>query len=223
MQTKADDSADSRVSVREVETGRELYSHAVRYGQGGLEFSPDGRKLAALGCCEPESSIVVWDARSGRELFTPQAGGSATSIAFSPDGRLGAGTDSGQVVLFDSRDGTRLGAPIQLATATLNPIAFSPDGRLLMASADEPAASLLDVGSRRRLGDTFPIEQGSIPLGRFTPGGVLVIDNVTNTAQWPTDLASWKRYACQVAGRDLTRAEWEELLPERPYRSVCGP
>ena len=223
VQTKADESADSRVSVREVETGRELYSHAVRYGQGGLEFSPDGRKLAALGCCEPESSIVVWDARSGRELFTPQPGGSATSIAFSPDGRLGAGTDSGQVVLFDSRDGTRLGAPIQLATATLNPIAFSPDGRLLMASADEPAASLLDVGSRRRLGDTFPIEQGSIPLGRFTPGGVLVIDNVTNTAQWPTDLASWRRYACQVAGRDLSRAEWQELLPDRSYRSVCTP
>jgi hypothetical protein len=27
--------------------------------------------------------------------------------------------------------------------------------------------------------------------------------------------------ACQVAGRDLTRAEWAGLLPSRPYRHGC--
>jgi len=26
-----------------------------------------------------------------------------------------------------------------------------------------------------------------------------------------------------VAGRDLTRAEWSEVLPDRDYRRVCPP
>jgi len=27
--------------------------------------------------------------------------------------------------------------------------------------------------------------------------------------------------ACRVAGRDLTEAEWDEYLAERPYRPTC--
>ena len=28
-------------------------------------------------------------------------------------------------------------------------------------------------------------------------------------------------YACQVAGRDLTREEWNDVLPDRPYERTC--
>jgi len=28
-------------------------------------------------------------------------------------------------------------------------------------------------------------------------------------------------FACQMAGRDLTEAEWEDFLPAQPYRPVC--
>lgn len=38
----------------------------------------------------------------------------------------------------------------------------------------------------------------------------------------PTDLRAWVRFACQVAGRELTRAEWSDLLPERSYRPICS-
>ena len=31
----------------------------------------------------------------------------------------------------------------------------------------------------------------------------------------------WKRQACTVAGRELSRREWEDALPGRPYRPVC--
>jgi hypothetical protein len=56
---------------------------------------------------------------------------------------------------------------------------------------------------------------------RFAPNGDLVIDNLADTAVWPTGLDAWERFACQVAGRDLTRAEWADLLPNRPYQHVC--
>ena len=91
---------------------------------------------------------------------------------------------------------------------------------LWRARADQ-TATLLDLRARKRLGNPFSIEQGSIPVARFTPGSDLVIDNLTDTAQWPTDVRRWRAFACQVAGRDLTRAEWNDLLPDRPYQSIC--
>ena len=39
--------------------------------------------------------------------------------------------------------------------------------------------------------------------------------------EWPTDRPTLQRSACDIAGRDLTREEWRELLPNRPYRRVC--
>jgi hypothetical protein len=33
--------------------------------------------------------------------------------------------------------------------------------------------------------------------------------------------ASLARHACEVAGRRLTRAEWDEFLPGRAYDPAC--
>ena len=38
---------------------------------------------------------------------------------------------------------------------------------------------------------------------------------------WDVDPADWSAHACRVAHRNLTRAEWRDLLPERAYRRVC--
>ena len=103
----------------------------------------------------------------------------------------------------------------------ISQISFSPDGRLLAASSGDQTATLWDIQARKRVANPFPVEIGSIPVARFTPGGDLVIDNLTDTAQWPTDVQRWVSYACQVAGRDLTRAEWHDFLPNRAYRHVC--
>jgi hypothetical protein len=59
--------------------------------------------------------------------------------------------------------------------------------------------------------------------GHFARDGDLVIDYFGDGAKWPTDPRKWQRYACQVAGRDLTRAEWNDVLPDRDYRRVCSP
>jgi hypothetical protein len=32
----------------------------------------------------------------------------------------------------------------------------------------------------------------------------------------------WRDLACQIAGRELTQREWQEVLPEQPYRKVCA-
>jgi WD40 repeat protein len=223
VQTQARDSSSSSVEVREVDSGEVLYVDTVPNGKGGVSFSPDGRRLAVLGCCQPESTVEVLDARSGEELFSPDAGGRANSIAFSPDGRLlGAGTKDGKVVLWNAHNGEPVGPPIQAAAAAINPISFSPDGRLFVVSSRDQTVTLWDIASRKRIGNTFPIEPAVIPEAHFAPNGDVVIDYLAKAAVWPTDLQTWVRFACQAAGRDLTRAEWSDILPNRPYQHVCA-
>lgn len=221
-QTQGQEDSDSTVEVRDLATEELLYSRGARYGAGGVYFSPDGRALAALGCCEPGSTVEVWDARSGADLFSPRLDGHVDSIAFSADGRvLGAGTGDGQVVLWDSRDGKQLGSPIQMAIGTVYTIGFSPDGRLLVAGSSDQTTTLLDLRSRKPLGNAFPNEQAAITVPTFEPNGDLFINYLSSGEEWPMDLRTWERFACQVAGRDLTRAEWKDVLPDRPYHHVC--
>ena len=55
----------------------------------------------------------------------------------------------------------------------------------------------------------------------FEPNGRLVIILEEEAIVWPVDARAWKRFACRAAGRDLTAAEWKDLLPNRRYRQVC--
>ena len=41
-------------------------------------------------------------------------------------------------------------------------------------------------------------------------------------AVWDVDPESWAQRACKLAGRTLTREEWDEFLPGRPYEPACG-
>jgi WD40 repeat protein len=222
VQTNSGTNSESRVEVRDLGSGAVLYRRTIPDGTGGVAFSPDGRQLAALGCCDPNSTVKVWAADSGEDLYAPRVDGHASSIAYSPDGRwLAAGTEDGKVVLWESRTGSKVGPPTQVASGAVNPLSFSPNSRLLAASSVDQTTTVWDVRTRKRLGNKFPVENGSIPVARFTPGGDLVIENLVDTAIWPMQLRSWERFACQVASRDITPGEWRELLPTRPYRRIC--
>ena len=125
------------------------------------------------------------------------------------------------MVFWDSGTGKQLGSPIQVATGFVYTVGFSPDGRLLVAGSSDQTTTLLDLRSRKPLGNAFPNEQAAITIPTFEPNGDLFINYLSNGEEWPIDVRTWERYACQVAGRDLTRGEWSDLLPDRPYRHVC--
>jgi hypothetical protein len=35
------------------------------------------------------------------------------------------------------------------------------------------------------------------------------------------DTSAWLHEACAIVGRDLTEAEWNSYLPDRPYDETC--
>ena len=222
VQTQANNSPDNRVEVVRISTGKVLQSHLVRYGYGGVEFSRDGRELVALGCCASGSTLVGWDTRTGAQLFRRTGAVQATAFDLTTDSRLvGVGTTDGKVLLLDAHTGEQTSAPIQVAAGLVEEIAFSPNGTTFAVGSTDATASLWDLRSRKRLGDPFPPYPGSVPAVVFEPNGRLLIIPLANAYEWPTDVRTWERFACRVAGRDLTPEEWHDLLPNRTYQPVC--
>jgi WD40 repeat protein len=195
-----------------------LYTRTIRFGGGGLAFTADGRELVASDCCTAGAAFVGWDARSGAQHFRRQVTEIRPAFALSPKGNtLAIGTDDGLILWWDARTGRTLRTPTKVPGAWQ--LAFSPDGRLLaMASG---SVLLLDVATRKPVGGGFSGEKGWIPGIAFEPNGRLLIFGLTATSEWPTDLPTLQRAACQIAGRDVTPDEWRDLLPNRPYRHVC--
>jgi WD40 repeat protein len=201
-------------------------------GAAQLAYSADGSRIAvavptasraALGCCTSRSTVAVWDARSGSRLFASRRADHATAIASSPDSRLlGVGTEDGQVLFLGARDGRPRESPLHVASGNIDQLSFAPGGTRIAAGSFDLSTTMWDLRTHKQLGDSFPVRSDAVPAPLFEPNGRLLIDYLSDAAEWPTDARSWERFACQVAGRDLTPAEWRDVLPRRPYRHVCG-
>ena len=218
VQTSPSDFSHNRVEVVRIATGAVLQNHPVAYRPSGVEFTHDGREVVALGCCTTGSTsrLVAWDVRSGRQLFD-LGDLNATAFDIAPGSELvGVGTEGGQVLLLDPRTGRPTAPPIQVANSQVDQVSFSPDGRSYAVALDDETASVWDVQSGR-VGNPF----GSGVSVLFEPNGRLLIGLETSAIEWPMNLNTWERFACRVAGRNLTHAEWHYALPDRAYRATC--
>jgi WD40 repeat protein/class 3 adenylate cyclase len=215
---------DRRAIVWEVETGKQLLD--LRHpGDDDLNdtaaaWSPDGTMVATAGGA---GLVALWRIPDGKQLATLQADPLwVPSVAFSPDGTLIAagGTIDKQVTLWDVSTHKlvgRLPHPTVLAG-----LAFDPGGKTLATVTIHGTARLWDVASRRQIGLVLPGPSVFANVG-FDPNGnqlVTLYEDGTGVV-WDVDPDHWKQRACSVAGRSLTREEWEELLPERSYQPAC--
>jgi WD40 repeat protein len=219
VQHKREEEAEATVEVRRLRSTTRVFTRRIAGVAGELAFTRDGRMLVASACC---ATVVAWDPRSGEQRLRVPTSEQANTFALSPDSQVvAAGSSDGRVRLWDLRTGRPRGAAIKVAEASLAQLAISPDGRLLAASAMNGTAAVWDLRSRTRLGDSFPVVKGLAPQLAFKPDGRLIVGEFVSAIEWPLDRPTLQRFACQVAGRDITRAEWEDVLPNQPYGRVC--
>jgi WD40 repeat protein len=196
----------------------------MRVSGNTLSFSPDGRYVAGDGTEVNEGGKAeVYDVRSGRPV-TIETGDLVRSVAFSHDGRLLAvGHYGGTVAFVSTTDWKVSGQRLAGHRARVTQVQFSPDDRLLLTAGADGTARLWDVATRRPLGTALPIKLDSYVAAAFSPSGshLFAIPSDGPAARWDVRPNAWKRHACLVGGRDLTRTEWRELLPARQYRRVC--
>jgi WD40 repeat protein/DNA-binding SARP family transcriptional activator len=191
----------------------------------GMAFSPDGSQLAiTTGYLDTNPDRVeVRDPRSGERLAGLPTNNEVRSVAFSPDGGLLAGGQvDGGAQLWATDGWERVGSLVLGAGVTLG-VAFSPDGGTLATSHDDGTVVLWDVESREPIGSRLPGAKPDWVTARFTPDGrrlfAVYLDG--RGLRWEVDPEAWRRQACVVAGGGLTPEQWEEVVPEQDYISVC--
>ena len=188
-----------------------------------LSFSPDG-KLLAIGLFDRRTELR--DSRSLRIVARLRGGTGEDAdrwVRFSPDGRLLAvSSNRGYTQLWDVATRRRTGPRLTGHEGHVVSAEFSPDGRMLATTGSDGTVILWDVESRRALG-TLPGRHGWV-TARFAPDGrhLFVLHDTGEAERWEVDPDAWSRHACRVAGRELTRAEWDEFVPDQDYRSICG-
>lgn len=162
---------DFVMTLRETETGREVFSTPYSFVIYSPAFSPDGRLFAAPSF---RDQARVWSLPSAgnsevKAFGTPirhETG--ANQTVFSPDGRLlvTAGYDYQLRILHAGRH--QLAAPVLHHTALVEAVAFSADGGLL-ASAD--AKGLVRVWNLRARGVITLAGVPAKPEAVFTADG----------------------------------------------------
>jgi WD40 repeat protein len=101
-------------------------------------------------------------------------------------------------------------------------VTYSPDGTEVMTTSSDGKFRLIDVATGKLVGPPLP-GSAAPGWGTFFPDGKQIAATFWDGKGmvWNVDPQAWAAQACRIAHRNLTRAEWHDFLPQRPYRAVC--
>ncbi|MDQ2965655.1 MAG: WD40 repeat domain-containing protein, partial [Chloroflexota bacterium] len=218
-------SSDLGLKFWDAATGDSLDHPGFGGETSDVAFSADGALIASVPTEGGVRRAEVWDAATGTSIATFDAApdNQDFSVALSPDGHLLAVGGFGRVVrLWDVRT-RKLVHELDQGGKGAFTLEFSPDGRTLAISGYEPAASLWDVATGTQIGPPLTAGDRRTMIDLSDDGRqMLEVHGNGQGAVWDVDPESWKRRACDLANRTLTREEWEKFLPGRPYEPACA-
>jgi DNA-binding SARP family transcriptional activator/WD40 repeat protein/energy-coupling factor transporter ATP-binding protein EcfA2 len=187
----------------------------------GAAFSADGSLLALRNGV---AGVSVFEARTVEHLAGPVAAGS-TAMTFDPNGRLIVALPSGELSVRDGRSLEPL-ATLTVGSAAAVGLTVSADGTTMLVSSAREAV-LVDLPSGTPIG-RWPLQwsgvsRGVVRYAALRPDGAeLALPTADGIAVWDLDPAHWEAAACRLAGRNLTREEWDDLIGDlAPYRALC--
>ena len=207
-------------------------------GVGAVAFSPDGTRIVTGGAADGTSTnapigngkVRFWDPATGQLLRNIDAQYyDVTSIAFSRDGSLlatGSGYDpivQGRLItsietlrIWDTKTGRLLHSIGP--NASVNAVAFSPDGRQVLSGSDDNQLILWDNAS----GDVvrrFDGHSGSITAATFSADGARVL-----SASGDGTVRIWNPGTGELLVTLIGNAEgeWLELTPEGFFAGSGG-
>ena len=85
------------------------------------------------------------------------------------------------------------------------------------------AVQLYDAATLAPIGVPLPSPGAAASWLAASPEDNAVAAGTSNgyVALWDIDIAHWEQMACAIAGRNLSRAEWQQYLPDQPYHVTC--
>ena len=133
------------------------------------------------------------------------------------------GTFEGGVALLDIATGRVLTRNTERSSYRIASAQFSPDGAIVALGGNDGRTHLLTADTLREIGQ-LPMATGAAwAFAAYHPDGsrLSAVDERGRVVHWDTRPASWIARACEIAGRDLTSAEWAAYLPGLPHQRTC--
>jgi WD40 repeat protein/DNA-binding SARP family transcriptional activator len=196
-----------------------------------LSVTPDGRQAVVVANTpgKGKTKVLVVDLETRNIVrSTPRLkafdrrGESPRNDTAAPDGRtVGIGGTGGDVVVVDVVTGEM--SPVRPAhEGFVESITFAPDGATFVTTGQDGTVKLWDKATWRVLDTIEPFGANHRVRASFVaPNRLLIVDDTGGILEWDPRPDRWEAYACSVAGRNLTKAEWAEFVPGEPYRVTC--
>jgi len=148
--------SNGAISTWDIPSGEELASFSIIGPPDALEYSPDGKRMAASYPVGGSWMITVHDAERGDVLASCRFANRIPNVAWHPLGQWIAAPDyGGSVHLIDSQTGAA--SAVGRHKATAYNVVFSPDGRQLVSGGWDRELLCWDVRTRQR-SFTMPLD-----------------------------------------------------------------
>ncbi|MFJ8704286.1 nSTAND1 domain-containing NTPase [Streptomyces ardesiacus] len=194
-----------------------------------VTFRPDGKALTVsplLGTVMVPSGKVLVPGTTG--LHLDRYGPDGTTAYTHPDNVHSTLTFLDPRTLRPRGQPLDLGAPVSADA----PVAHSPDGRLIAvaqknATAADPSSGnekikIWDLLARRQVGPSLESSTGSVALMTFTAdSSALVTLDGQGFRTHPVARSRLVDELCAMSDGGLTEEEWQEHIPDVPYRQTC--
>ena len=196
-----------------------------------VSAGPDNRRAIVLTgsvdktgfFSESVTSWVLVDLESGAVVDEGDLGFEGTAVEVSPDGgRAAIGGHGGEVLILDLATGRRLGPPSMVSNDAVWEVTHSSDGERIVTSGLGASVGVLDGTSGQLLESVVTPEPGTTAaFGGDTSSVVIATFGDGPIWRWNTDVGYTVDFACRVAGRDFTEAEWSAQFGSLPYQKTC--
>ncbi|MGY1670317.1 nSTAND1 domain-containing NTPase [Geodermatophilus sp. SYSU D00710] len=216
---------DGTLRLWDVASGRQRGDALTSPGGQVLDlvFVGDGSTIAAGN---EDGSVRLWDVATREERREPSTGhtGWVLSVTYSARaGSVASGSGDGTIRLWDAETGEQRGDTLVGHPHEVNDVTISPSGTTLVSTGKDDTVRLWDVDSGRPIGEPLADDAEPVALDFDQDGSVVAVGRGDGLVElWDIRTPTLVREACETANRNMTEAEWTDLVgAAHEYRKTC--